>query len=355
MDQRHLALDLDVGAQAHELVDVHKAVLKNRLRGPGCAMRNAVERHELRLHIGRETRVFGGAKPLRLQAPAGLDANAGRPRRDRCSGGNQLLDHRVQVVGATMLQDHVAPGGGYGAQKSAGFDAVGHHLVVAAVQCLDALDADSAGAVALDARAHGDQHLGQVWNFGLLRRVFQNGFAFGQSSGHQEVLGAGHSNHVSGDARTFEARAPSAYARQHVTVLHHNVRAHGRQALEMLVHWARTNGAAARQRHLGVAKARQQRSQCQNRRTHGFHQLVGCFGQVERAPVGVDASVGVLLDLYAHVANQLEHGGYVLQARHIAQRHRLGGEQRGAQFRQGGILGARNLHRAVQAASAADE
>ena len=57
-------------------------------------------------------------------------------------------------------------------------------------------------------RAHLDQHLGQIGNLGLLRGVFQNGFALGQRGGHQEVFGAGDGHHVGRNARALEARAP---------------------------------------------------------------------------------------------------------------------------------------------------
>jgi hypothetical protein len=58
-------------------------------------------------------------------------------------------------------------------------------------------------------RAHGDQHLGQVGNFGLLGGVFQHGLALGQRGGHEEVLGARHGDHVGGDACALQARAPA--------------------------------------------------------------------------------------------------------------------------------------------------
>ena len=58
-------VDLDVGAQTHQLVDVHEAVFKNGFGYFGRALRHGVERHELGLHVGRKTGVFGGAEILR--------------------------------------------------------------------------------------------------------------------------------------------------------------------------------------------------------------------------------------------------------------------------------------------------
>ncbi|MNY40234.1 hypothetical protein D3C86_1749610 [compost metagenome] len=68
LDQRHLAVDLDLRAQAHQLVDMHEAVLEDGFGDLHRAIGNDIQRHELGLHVGRETRVFGGAEALTLEA-----------------------------------------------------------------------------------------------------------------------------------------------------------------------------------------------------------------------------------------------------------------------------------------------
>jgi hypothetical protein len=126
-----VAVHLDVRAQAHQLVDVHEAVLEDRL-GDACrAVGDAVHGHELRLHVGREGRVLAGAKAHRLQGrPSALrtriQAHPSRPPSICGAGLAQLVDHGVQVVGAGVpAQRHVAAGGGHRAQEGAGLDAVG--------------------------------------------------------------------------------------------------------------------------------------------------------------------------------------------------------------------------------------
>ena len=52
LGHRHPAIDLDVRTQAHQFVDVHETVFKNGLGHRGRALRHAVERHELGLHVG---------------------------------------------------------------------------------------------------------------------------------------------------------------------------------------------------------------------------------------------------------------------------------------------------------------
>ena len=254
-----------------------------------------------------------------------------------------------------MAQHHIAARGGHGAQEGARFDAVSHHAVGAAVQLLDALDADAAGAVAFDLRAHGDQHLGQIRNFRLLRGVFEHRLALGQRSGHHEIFGARHGDHVGGDAGALQALPACGQLGDHVAVLDHDLGPHGGHALDVLVHRARTNGATTGQRHRGLAKAGQQRAQGQHRSAHGLDQFVRGLGRVQSAGVNAHRAVVSTLGRHTHVADELEHGANVLQLRHIEQGHGLGREQCGAQLRQGGIFGTRHQHLALQGTAAADQ
>ena len=357
LDHGHLAIDLNLGAQAHQFVDVHEAVFKNRFGHRGRALRNAVERHELRLHVGGETGVFGGAKALGLERSGACALHADTAF-DRLHGGTglaQFFDDGVEVVGTTVAQHHITTRGRHGTQKGAGLDAVGHHAVGATVQPLDALDANAAGAMAFNLCAHGDQHLGQVRNFRLLGGVFQHCLALGQRGSHEEVLGARHGDHVGGDACALQARPSCRQPGDHVAVLDHDLGAHGGHALDVLVHRARTDGATARQRHRGLAKAGQQRAQRQDRGAHGLDQFVGGLGRIERTGVNAHGAIVRSLGRHAHVADELEHGAHILQLGNIQQRHRLGCEECGAQLRQGGVLGARDQHLAMEGASAADQ
>jgi len=255
-----------------------------------------------------------------------------------------------------VAQQRLAARRRHGAQKGAGFDAVGHHVVRAAAQRLDAADADAARAVAFDLRAHGDQHLGQVGDFGLLRGVFEHRLALGQRRGHEQVLGAGHRDHVRGDARAVQPLVARLQFGDDVAMLDHDVRAHGLQALDVLIDGARAYGAAARQRHRGFAKAREQRAQREHRGAHGLDQVVRRLGRDR--PCGVKAhaaTCAVRFGAHAHVVEQPAHGGHVLQARHVEQVHGLGREQRRAHLGQGGVLRAGDGHFTLQTPPAADQ
>ena len=192
--------------------------------------------------------------------------------------------------GAVFLMRTKPRGDGAGHQIGAAFDAIGQHFVAGGAQLLDALDDDLVGARALDLRAHGDQEIGEVDDLRFARGVFDDGFAIGQRRGHHEILGAG-----DGDGFEVEPRAlEPPGARADVAAFDVDVRAHGLQPRDMDVHRPRADGAAAGQRHIGLAEARQQRSQHQDRRAHGLHQLVR--RETFARGGGVDLDLHLLVD-----------------------------------------------------------
>ncbi|MCY1538693.1 hypothetical protein D9M68_742460 [compost metagenome] len=219
-----------------------------------------------------------------------------------------------------------------------------------AVQAIHAVDHDAAGAVALDARAHLDEQFGQVHHFGFAGGVFQHGPAFGQHRGHQQVLGAGDGDHVGAHGGALQALG----ARHHEAVFDADFGAQHGQAFDVLVHGALADGAAAGQTDAGFAEARQQRTQHQDRSPHGLDQVVGGFQLVDLVGLQRDRAVRGALGAHAHAAQQAQHGGGVVQMRHVAEGQGVCGQQAGAQDRQGRVLGAGNGDFAVQARTSGD-
>ena len=162
--------------------------------------------------------------------------------------------------------------GGDGArdQVGAALDAIRLHLVTRGVQLLHALDDDLVGAGALDLRTHGDQEFREVHDFRFACRVFDDGFAVRERRGHHQVLGASDRHGLEHQARALEP----AGARADVSAFDVDLRAHGLQTSDVDIHRARTDGAAARQRDIGLAEARQQRTEHQDGGAHGLHELV---------------------------------------------------------------------------------
>ncbi len=217
------------------------------------------------------------------------------------------------------------------------------------MQALHALHHQAVGADALDAGAHLDQQVGQVGHLRLARGVLEHGLAVGQRGGHQQVLGAGHGDHVGHHARALQALG----AGMDKAVLNADLGAHGLQALDVLVDRARANGAAAGQRHTRLAEARYQRAQHQDRGAHGLDQFVGGLWRVDVGAVERHARA-ILLGLHAHLAQQLERGAHVLQPGNVVERDGVRAKQPGAQDRQRGVLGAGYADLASQRAIALD-
>ena len=306
----------------------------------GGAGGDAVDGHELGLHISWKGRIFAGPEAHRERSARSLDADPVSTRFDVDTGSAQLVDHRIEVLRLRALQQHIAASGSNRAEESAGLDAVWNDAVrqLRRMQTADALDANTAAAMAFDLRAHRDQHLGQIANLGLLRSVFKQGLAIGQRRGHQEIFGPGDGDHVGGDACTLELGGLG----DDVAMLDADLRAHRLQPLDMLIHRARADRATARQRHGGPTETRQQGPERQDRCAHRLHQLIGRFRLGHQATVDrhLVAAGFAALGSRAHIAQQLQHRRDIMQARHIVQSNRLGRQQRCAEFGQGRVLGA---------------
>ena len=114
------------------------------------------------------------------------------------------------------------------------------------------------------------------------------------------------------------------------------------------VHRPRTDGAAAGQRDVRLAKARHERTEHEDGGAHRLHQIVGRRELRQRRSVHFDAHVLVQGDACAHAPQQLDSGGDVLQVRHVADDHRLFRQQRAGQNGQRGVLRARDAHLALE-------
>ncbi len=123
----------------------------------------------------------------------------------------------------------------------------------------------------------------------------------------------------------------------------------------MLVDRARTDGATAGQRHFGLAIARDQRTEHQDRRTHGAHEVVGRDAGIFRPRIDVHFHAIVEDHAHAHAAEQFNEGGDVVQVRYVADADRLVGKQAGSEDGQDGVLRAGNADLAIERLAAADQ
>jgi len=184
-----------------------------------------------------------------------------------------------------------------------------------------------------------DEQVREVAHFGLARGVLDHGLALREHGGHQQVLRPGDGDHVGDDARALQALR----ARLDEAVLDVDLGAHRLQALDVLVHGARADRAAARQRHLRLAKARDERPEYEDRRTHGLHELIRRDEVVHLR--GVELHVrAVLLGTHAHLAQQLERGAHVLEVGHVVEMNGFRAQKACAENGQRRILCTGNSH-----------
>ena len=183
----------------------------------------------------------------------------------------QLGDHRVEMSGRGVLDAHVAAGDRAGDEIGAALDAVGQHFVAraAAAARRPAMTILSVPAPWIFAPM-AIRKFARSTTSGSRAAFSMNGLALGQRRRHHEVLRAGDR-----DGIEHQTRAPQpAGARADVAAVDRDVGAHGLQPRDVDVDGPRADRAAAGQRHVGLAEARQQRPQHQDRGAHGLHQLV---------------------------------------------------------------------------------
>ena len=163
----------------------------------------------------------------------------------------------------SVFYEHVAAGHGRADHKGARFNSVGNNRMRRASQLLDAFDADDIRAGAADIGPHAVQIGRQVNDFRLFCRVFQDGLAFGQRSGHEDVFRRADAGEIEVNLRPFQAVGNRRF---NVAVFQVDDGAHGLKGLQMQVDRPCTDGTAAGQGNLRPAFASQQRPHDQERR-----------------------------------------------------------------------------------------
>ena len=179
-----------------------------------------------------------------------------------------------------MAGGDFAAGDGCGDEVGAGFDAVRQGGVACRFERAHAFDGECRRADAADFRAHRVQAVGEVGDFRLAGGGVEDGRAFGQHSGHQQVFGAGDGGHVHDEAGAAQFAACFDVAFVDVDV--GTKRLH---TFDVLVHRARADSTAAGQGDAPLAEAGEQRPEDEDAGAHGFDEFVGRFGVGDGAGV----------------------------------------------------------------------
>ena len=180
------------------------------------------------------------------------------------------------------------------------------------------------------------------WRKGEPKRAFSH-----FSKGKRKKFG----DRIEYDMRTLQALGPGT----DVTVFDIYHRAHRLQSLYMKVYGSGANRAAAGQRHVGFAEARDQRTQHKDGCAHRFDELIGRSALTDTGSVDLDIQLLIECDLDTHALQQGNHGRNVLQLRNIANRHRRAGQKCAREDRQRRILGAGHVDRAGQGHTTFDQ
>jgi len=146
----------------------------------------------------------------------------------------------------------------------------------------------------------------------------------------------------------------AAGAGANVAALNLDVGAHGLQPGHVDIDGARTDGAATRQGDVRATKSGHQRAEHQDRGAHRLHQVVRREAFLQCRGIHFDAQPFGDGHTHAHAAEQFDRGGDILQVRHIADCHRVRGQQACRQNRQRRVLGAGDAHFALERHAARD-
>ena len=256
-------------------------------------------------------------------------------------GGEHAPAHPVGVQVRALDLDLTA-GGCRQRQVGGRFDVVVADLVRRAVQRGHAVDVELVGADAGDLGAHGVEHIGQILHMRLTGGIADDGVAFADDGGHQDVFGAG-------DGRFVKEQVGALQATGHgevVAVVQLDAGAQLLQAVEMRVQAAAADYVAAGRVQLGLADAVQHGCHAQDGGAHLVAQLTADHMGVDAGHVHADA-LAAALDLAAQGDDDVQHVAHIDDVGHVVQHHLLVGQQAGRDHRQDGVLVAGGTHRAA--------
>ena len=130
---------------------------------------------------------------------------------------------------------------------------------------------------AMNVPAHVVEHFRQVVDLRLLGGIFNHRRALGQGRRHHEIFRRADRRQIEINFRAAQFRR----SRFDITVSLLDGGAQRFEPLEMQIDRARADGTTARRRHPRPAEARHQRADDQERRAHGFDQIIGRFEVVD--------------------------------------------------------------------------
>ncbi len=345
-----VAFDFDVGAEAHELLHVHHAILEDRLGDDRRAFRPSRQRHELRLHVGGEAGVWSGAQTDAAALPVRVTRMTSPSTATSAPASRSLVITASSDSGSVPRTAALAAGRGNGREIRPRLDAVGHDGVRRAVQFLYALDDDPVGPRARRCSRPSRSRQRARSTISGSRAAFSSTVVPSASVAAISRFSVPVTVAMS-NTHLGPAQPPFGID---VAVIEVDRGAHGLQALDVLVDGAQSDRTATGKRHARLAAASEQRTERQDRRAHRLHELVGRERPVDARSIEHDGARLRRVERNAHLRKERLHRAHVVQARHVGERQGLGREQRSAQQRQRRVFGARCAHLAAKWNTAID-
>ena len=290
--------------------------------------------------------VRGRSSPLRA------DPERVVRRLDLDAGLAQLVGERFEVQRAGARHLDFAAGEGGGDRVGAGLEAVGDDLVLAAAEAFDALDLDGVRAVATDARAHADEHLGGALHFGFGGGVHDACAAARGNGGEHEVLRAENARVVGEDGRAFERLLRAG---DELVAVAGDFRAEGGEAGEVDVDRALADDVAAGLRAGSLAEAAEERAHHEEAAAQAARGLHRGRGAVQLRGVDAQDVRRRPLDGRAEAAQDLRHLLDVADVGDVLEDALFGDEKGGGHRAEGGVLGAADADGAFEGAAAFDD
>jgi hypothetical protein len=326
-------MNRDIRAHPREFGHVHKPVLENRLRDHRRPFGYRHQGHELRLKIGREPgiglghRIHPGDRPIARRHPdAGrrrVHLDAGRPHRLRKTTDMRQIRAEEVDFAACNRRSH---------RVGTGLDPVRQYRMHGAMQSVHALYGNRVCANPVDLRAHRDQAMSQILNFGLTGGVDQPRLALRQTRRHHQVFGRADRHERKDDLCATQA---IRRARRHVSAVKLDLCAQLLQALEMQVNRAGADRTSAGLGHPCLAAAGEYRTEHQHARPHFADQIVGRGGirNLRRSqmcdPASRSLRIPVDVNCRAMMLKQAGQRRDIGQPRQVLERQSLVRQQRG--------------------------
>ena len=255
---------------------MHEAVLEDRFDDSARAVHGREQRHEQRLHVGREARVGKGLDVGRDQfVQVAAHAQAVDFVVDGRAAFHELRDDGTDVIRHAVLDQNVASGDRRGDHERSGLDAVRDDRVAGAVQRIDTFDADRIGAGAFDLSPHLVEEVREIDDLGLLRRIFNDGRAPRQRGGHHDVFRSPDTGEVQIDQRAFQTAAGQCF---HDAVSRQDLSAQKAESLVVQVDRTVPDGTAAGKRDARRSGLRQKRTHHEDGCAHLFDEFVRDLG-----------------------------------------------------------------------------